>query len=457
VRLANQFVSKCSIVAFSLLVFTGCAKNQNLFPENILQKQEPANSQNQSSGIHKQPSCDSYIGKTVVTTLGAVGGAVIGKSVTKKNEGMIAGGVLGGVAGYSLGDIIDTRRKNICLAASKYNTSILLTDIPSQANSSDYSDAVAIPMGANTEKIIKESSQDYATNNEKILVIIHTDKNQNKLESEAIAVGDVLKSSGVKDLNIYYQTINGELPLENGYSNRVEIAAFKSEEQMIAAVANRASVPTQIAIKKQKVTVKKDINLGDDVQSPDSLGLKIGQPLQKFVWFGFATPSYASADTLRTYISKPCNIDKPKSEYGPASIKSYATRSNIKISDYKKGLYRTSWVIENANNNYVATQPVSVLKDGAKPVENPTFYVWKDYKPEDKKKKPDVEISTHVNVYEGENGILYRMFMSNNSEFVCSDIFFSNTDPLNLSKQQIRYKKNKKEVVFEGKPRMAGK
>ena len=85
------------------------------------------------------------------------------------------------------------------------------------------------------------------------------------------------------------------------------------------------------------------------------------------------------------------------------------------------------------NNNMLVIAPVSLLKDGGKSSEEPKIYVRKNYIEGDNK-EADFKLQGKVNTYEGENGLLYRVFIDEKSSPIkCLDIVFDNKEALNAN------------------------
>ncbi|WP_457808892.1 OmpA family protein [Kushneria sp. EE4] len=92
-------------------------------------------------------------------------------------------------------------------------------------------------------------------------------------------------------------------------------------------------------------------------------------------------------------------------------------------SDYLQGLNR-SVLITRMQDSLVGVGPVAVLKDYS-PASEPQVYVYYDAA---NQKTADLKMSTHVNVYEGTDTLLYRAFIDDEQAPVqCLDLVFDKT------------------------------
>ena len=146
---------------------------------------------------------------------------------------------------------------------------------------------------------------------------------------------------------------------------------------------------------------------------------------KKRSWFSLGTKAYASGDFMPN-----CTRDKYHEESG---VKKLSTQQELpKVSEHRKGLHHTAWQV-TINNNMLVMAPVSVLEDGGKSSEEPKIYVRKNYT-EGESKEADFKLQGRVNTYEGENGLLYRVFIDEKSSPIkCMDVVFDNKDVLNAN------------------------
>jgi len=76
------------------------------------------------------------------------------------------------------------------------------------------------------------------------------------------------------------------------------------------------------------------------------------------------------------------------------------------------------------NKHLIGLAPVGVVRDGAKAVSSPKIYVYENYI-QGSNAKPNETLSTTVNAYQGTKGLLYRVFVTDESSSLkCMDIIF---------------------------------
>lgn len=532
--------SGASTVALSLaeiFLISGCAQLNTAANSSINYMAHGVNKltgKDSNQSISNKTSCDDYIaGKVLVTGVGLGVGATAGYYLGGKN-GALLGGAIGGGAGYLLGSAVDERRKELCKLAKETNTQMLLGDISAEDIDGDVSfgseaDVVALPdvkfksgsseLTSDQVDTLKKFAQIYAKTEKtsKILIIGNSDdtgnedKNQKLSEARAKTIATVFKSQGISEGNLYYQGAGASMPIASNttkegksLNRRVEIAVFKSEDQLVQAVQSRTPNPeffTQKApyeikedksvkkkVTKQKIAETKSVKVKNksdnnrvaqrvssektasspskssnvayssviDFGGSDSkavpLGSKIGLPKKAVSWldtFSFSTPVHA--DEADWNYRKSCKDDFSKPQYGASSIKKLKDGGNVKYStgNYYNGLYNTAWISEDVNGNFVSMMPMSILKEGAKPVAIPELKVWKDYTT-NKKDQADISVPNNVNTYMGEKGLLLRLYPSRKNDLIiCSDMFISADGKTGL--EQIYYRKDGKIYMRETK------
>ena len=328
----------------------------------------------------------------------------------------------------------------------------------------------------------------------KILIVGHTDdsgasKNNQKLsEARAKTVGQIFAKNGTDIKDIYYWGAGESQPIADNNTNegrmknrRVEIIELDKEEDIIKYTQNIAvnpayftkieqiSIPTKTAKKSkpssekssekvvQKVTSKdeksakvatnskqeeksdfgiftKNEEISKDVKSSDILVDFDGRAINGNAFalnkeyggekstFSIITKAYASSDFQN------CFFDTYHEEGGVKHL------SNGKVlpktTEFRKSLNGGSWQ-GMVNNNLIGIAPISVLRDGGKATANPKVLIFKDYV-NSSNAKSDYKIGSLVNTYEGENGLLYRVFSTDKkSPIKCMDIVFDNKNSSN--------------------------
>lgn len=156
------------------------------------------------------------------------------------------------------------------------------------------------------------------------------------------------------------------------------------------------------------------IDFGGSAALAQAAPIDIGKPVAaKASW---SLISAAHADDLP--MARACTDDHPRIAN---PVRELAGDRAYQTSEYIPGLYSTSWV-DQVNGNLVALTKVAVLRDGAAPVGKPTVLVYKagpDGKP-NTQGKPAFKTEAYVNAYQGQNGLLYRVFV--NGPIKCLDI-----------------------------------
>lgn len=529
--------SNVTLSLTTILLLSGCAQLNTAANNSINSLAKGVNkltSKDSNQSISDKSSCDDYIaGKVLGTGVGIGLGATAGYYLGGKN-GALLGGAIGAGAGYLVGSAVDERRKELCKLARETKTQMLLGDITAEDIDGGISmgveaDVVALPdvkfesgsaeLTPEQTTTLKKFAQIYAKTDKdkKILIVGNTDdtgseeKNQKLSEARAKTIANVFKSQGMNESNLYYQGAGASMPIASNttkegknLNRRVEIAVFKSEDQLVQAVQSRTPNPEFFSKKEsyekedykpdqkktstQKTTAnaksvktnnksesnkvaqttsskkiasasKKSSSIvyssvidfgGNDSKSTTPLGAKIGSPKKAVSWldnFSFSTPAHAEEENWN--YRKSCRDDFSKPQYGASSIKKLKDGGNVKYTtgNYYNGLYNTAWISEDVNGNFVSMMPMAILKEGAKPVAVPEIKVWKDYAT-NKKDQADISLPNNVNTYMGDKGLLLRLYPSQkNDSIICSDMFVSADGKTGL--EQIYYRKDGKVYMRE--------
>lgn len=133
---------------------------------------------------------------------------------------------------------------------------------------------------------------------------------------------------------------------------------------------------------------------------------------------GFNLISTAQASSDAPFIAR-CDNDRPRKI---GDVKTLAGKT-YRTSEHIKGLYGTTWA-QQVNGHLVVLNKVAVLRDGSSP-EAPELNFYANY---DSSKassaKPVWSGRPAVNVYQGSNGLLYRVFANSPQGARCMDILF---------------------------------
>jgi len=322
----------------------------------------------------------------------------------------------------------------------------------------------------------------------RVLLIGHTDDtgstnlNAELSEHRARNVAKVFKSAGVPEAQIFYQGAGETLPFadnatEEGraINRRVEIVDLSDEDTFKLYLQNRranteyyrpaeatttnstqpAEKPqinkrekTAIAAKKaDKKTMAKE-----SIAAKDSTATKIKETARSWIDFGgspatsentavnigeavkvkptFTLIGTAQASDMRKISS--CNMDRPRDSGG---VKSLKDGKEYTTSEYLPGVYNSSWAGQ-ANGHLIALTHVAVLRDGNAPARKPNLLIYQDYK-SGSNAKPTHTASPEVNVYRGDQAVLYRVF--DNGPVQCMDVVIPNSNPKEAPNSMIYY------------------
>lgn len=149
-----------------------------------------------------------------------------------------------------------------------------------------------------------------------------------------------------------------------------------------------------------------------------------------------------------------CVLDRPRIG-GVVKRLSDGKERPYTTAEYLPGLYRTSYAAM-VNGHLVGMNDVAVLREGSTPVGRSPIVLFKEYKgASDRNRKPDQEISTSVNVYQGQEALVYRVFAEGEGAAVrCLDVVFPNKKPFGSTFGKLYYDKNGETYAAEFKPQL---
>ena len=325
----------------------------------------------------------------------------------------------------------------------------------------------------------------------RILLIGHTDDtgsstaNSNLSERRAVQVAKLFEEAGIQESQIYYQGAGETLPMsdnateEGRASNRrVEIVDLGNEEAFNLYLQNKrantqyyrpinkSSTSTVIAAEnftspaKEKIVAKDKADAkaastvvifkSNSTKEPSSKPYKYRDLLGNIIDFGgtsltafnssvdaglmtqvkpiFSFINEAQASDM-TKISS-CSFDRPR-DSGP--VRSLNNGKVYSTSEHYPGLDGRTWS-DMVGGNLVVLNNVAVLRDGSSIPKLPTLKVYTNYNPsKNKNPKADIDIKPSVNVYQGSNGIIYRVFAQGDRGVQCMDVLMP-TNSAGISK-----------------------
>jgi outer membrane protein OmpA-like peptidoglycan-associated protein len=185
-------------------------------------------------------------------------------------------------------------------------------------------------------------------------------------------------------------------------------------------------------------------DFGGAPAAQQTVAIDIGRPLSKP---GFNLISPAIADDMPT--ARSCADDRPR--YANA-VKELQGNREYHVSQYLPNLYDTSWS-DTVNGNLVALTHVAVLRDGAAPARNPTVLIYKAARGKPNTgSKADFNGVAHVNTYQGERGLLYRVFV--NGPIQCMDLVLPRDQAVHAVNSNLYYQAGGTKMVATYNPKI---
>lgn len=348
-------------------------------------------------------------------------------------------------------------------------------------------------------------SQIYKDSTANILITGHTDSsgseqlNQKLSEDRARYVAQIFSEAGIQSERLYFQGAGESQPIaantdetSKSQNRRVEIIEIEGKpEQLIAysskqksnlAYLSRRSQERVTSITPTAKTPKKstseilstDVDLANFSQEEVNqllkpVTLKVasvdfgGKPMTE-ITSNFAQLVGERQDNSFALFSKAyaseisnlnCIVEGPRVD---GEIKSLATgkpyqKSDYNTADYLPGMNGTVWV-EKVNGHFIGLTPVAVVSDGGAAVASPDIKIWQDFDNSKAQKMPSYQVSSTIETYYGETGLLYRVFSKDSKAPVrCMDIVMPIDRSAKAIAGKLYYEKNKTvyEVNFEPK------
>lgn len=344
----------------------------------------------------------------------------------------------------------------------------------------------------------------YKNSSANILITGHTDSsgsealNQQLSEDRAKYVAQIFSQAGIPAERLFFQGAGETQPvaantLETGKSQnrRVEVIEIEGKaEQLLAYSYKQKTNLSYLSRRSQdRVTAvtpqKAKTNVASKHENPETplanmtradinkliqpVALKTarvdfgGKPMTEVESHfsqlvgakkedGFALFSKAYASEIS---SLNCVAEGPRVD---GDIKNLATglsfnREAYNTADYLPGMNGRVWA-QKVNGHYIGLTPVAVIKDSGTAVAAPDVKIWQDYQASKSKASPDYQLSSQIETYYGEHGLLYRVFSQDtNSPVRCMDIVMPIDKTASAVAGKLYYEKNKTvyEVDFEPK------
>lgn len=195
----------------------------------------------------------------------------------------------------------------------------------------------------------------------------------------------------------------------------------KSAASTVAATSKPALVATTPPAKPvvSNTATKPVLDFGGEPIKANTRMVDLGVAAAPKSGFNLISSAYASTGDM--FIAR-CDQDRPRST---GTVKALASGKAYRTHEHLKGLHGSSWA-QMLNGHLVVLHKVAVLRDGSAP-HSPEVKLYANYRPQQKNAKPLWSGRPQVNVYQGGNGLLYRMFLggTNPSAGVqCMDVLF---------------------------------
>ena len=223
-------------------------------------------------------------------------------------------------------------------------------------------------------------------------------------------------------------------------------SANKSAPAAPASTAASASEPVPVAAKAAAPRVPSGaLDFGGSPLNAQTRLVSLGTQTAPKGGFGLISTAHASNDA--PFISR-CDQDRPRKI---GDVKSLAGKT-YRTSEHIKGLYGTTWA-QQVNGHLVVLNKVAVLRDGTSP-QSPELNFYANY---DSSKaasaKPVWSGRPAVNVYQGSNGLLYRVFANSPQGARCMDILFPSGGGTAASDGKLIYGNVEQLLATDFKPR----
>lgn len=217
-----------------------------------------------------------------------------------------------------------------------------------------------------------------------------------------------------------------------------------------ASVASSVSTPTSWVDfggdpASSKIAPEVEKSMGKALQPEKSVVASIANIANFFV-------KEAQASGEKIY-NLPCTADAPRYGGEYLSLDTGKPVAKVKTAAYAPGLYQTSWV-GVVNGHYLGLTPVGVLRANFQPASQPGLLVYANNATPGNSAKPTLKVPMQVNVYPGEDGILYRMYATGKTNLVCADVVLPHRPPFVSTAGKLYYKHSGQIYENDYKPEM---
>ncbi len=414
--------------------------------------------------------------------IGAVAGAAVG-AAANGDRGAIIGGIAGATAGCGAALAYKDRVDRIRKVAQEENLNIQVETLRTSGKGATASDEAGIvaqvedqgmfPVGSaqltaeGRRQVSKLAEAFQGDGKTAILVVGHTDAtgsaagNQKLSEQRARAVASILADHGISKERVYFQGAGASRPVADntdpmtrGKNRRVEIVEVNDRSTLVKRVNDERNNPKYLAhgtsteapkapsqaptrdkpvakrgetrksptpeiTSEQSVTKAAVARIDFGGRSASATPWTLGQAVTpKTGGFSLISRAYAAEIPMSS-----CQADAPRVAGDAISLadgKALQTRETV---DYLPGYNNRVWA-NVVNGHLVTISPVSILRDAATVDRQPFIEVVKDYAKGNR--AATTKTNGIANTYEGEDRILYRVFLSgSDTPISCMDVVFS--------------------------------
>ena len=484
-----------SVVAVATLL-SGCVTNPQIVrPGTALSTQTGFNS------IFNNSDPCSNNDRNIGIVVGVVIGALIGYASHKK-KGAFIGAAVGATGGGLLGHMQDQRRCNLYKIAQanhlKFADAIITNkklglasrhtqeashagqDMQLQIRRDEFVPGTA-QLTPKAEKYFTEFAKQYIPSvipgtagrkrivEQKVLIVVHSDESSDPRRSARVtqerahAVAEIFRRTGVPSRDIYYQGAGDTLPIASNATSagrsenqRVEIVNVPNKSDLrhylqllrqpngtyfrtATTTHQPSSHPHKTAIASRPRVRRRYAGYnfgGTPLKLVKVPSINLGAPIAHSA---FSIISEAHAGTLLVVGS--CMNDRPRFT---TAVRNLATGRGMPVRSYMPGFYGTPW-LGGFHGNLVVVLNAYIPRDFGSPVPEPKLVIYKRYR-NNRNEKPSYMAHVPVNVYRGEKGTLYRMFVK--GPLQCIDLVKTNS-PGN-AKGRLYYPKNGKTYLAFG-------
>lgn len=424
---------------------------------------------------------------------GAALGGGLAYLATHNAQKAVAGGIIGGIAGCAVGNVWQNREKALAQIAADENIAIYTETLKTDRSSggetvgivAQVEDSAMFPTGSadltldglrQVKKLAAAMKTGEGNDAGLLLVVGHTDAtgsaslNQRLSERRARNVGRILEQAGISASRLYFQGAGSSRPIADNDTDkgraanrRVELVGLASEALLkqrlqqegnnprylehgtagtATVVAKRPSDSTKTAPRKAEPAVsipaapsssaaapwpakatesKHYVDFGGDAvnASLPSLAANLTPQHRGFSLIGEAHASV---------VAKSCIADTVRVSGEARNLASGQPVGVHETREYLPGMNGRAWA-GLVNGHLVTLSPVRVLRENASVTEDPRVYITRHYM--NNNRKADAPLKAVANAWEGEDNILYRVYIQDGQQqnLSCIDLLVAKDQP----------------------------